>query len=56
MLHLEIVTERLRREFDIEIIITSPSIAYEVTFDDGHIELILCRLAVPGSRGEGLGA
>lgn len=40
MLHLEIVTERLRREFDIEIIITSPSIAYEITFPDGRIESI----------------
>lgn len=40
MLHLEIVTERLRREFNIEIIITSPSIAYEVTFADGRVESI----------------
>ena len=37
MLHLEIVTERLRREFDIEIIITAPSIAYEVTDADGKV-------------------
>ncbi len=40
MLHLEIVTERLRREFDIELIITAPSIAYEVTWPDGKVELI----------------
>lgn len=38
MLHMEIVTERLRREFDIDIIITSPSISYEVTWSDGHVE------------------
>ncbi len=38
MLHLEIVTERLRREFDIEIIITAPSIVYEITYSDGKIE------------------
>jgi len=31
MLHLEIIAERLKREFDLEPIITSPSIAYEVT-------------------------
>lgn len=31
MLHLEIVTERLKREFSVEIIVTTPSIAYEVT-------------------------
>lgn len=47
MLHLEIVTERLRREFDIEIIITAPSIAYEVTFDDGHIESIYAASRFP---------
>lgn len=40
MLHLEIVTERLRREFDIEIIITAPSIAYEITYADGHIDFV----------------
>ncbi|MBP6881789.1 MAG: translation elongation factor 4 [Candidatus Pacebacteria bacterium] len=38
MLHMEIVTERLRREFDIDIIITSPSISYEITWSDGHVE------------------
>jgi GTP-binding protein LepA len=40
MLHMEIITERLRREFDIDIIITSPSISYEVTWPDGTIENI----------------
>jgi GTP-binding protein LepA len=30
MLHLEIITERLRREFNLELIVTSPSISYEV--------------------------
>ena len=34
MLHMEIITERLKREFDIEIIITTPSIAYRVTESD----------------------
>lgn len=40
MLHMEIITERLRREFNIDIIITSPSISYEITWPDGHIENI----------------
>jgi GTP-binding protein LepA len=31
MLHLEIITERLKREFDLTLIVTSPSITYEVT-------------------------
>jgi GTP-binding protein LepA len=40
MLHLEIITERLKREFNMQLVITSPSIAYEVTFADGHTEHI----------------
>ncbi|MEY3784620.1 MAG: GTP-binding protein LepA, GTP-binding protein LepA, partial [Candidatus Parcubacteria bacterium] len=40
MLHMEIITERLRREFTIDIIITSPSISYEITWPDGSIEQI----------------
>ncbi len=40
MLHMEIITERLRREFNIDIIITAPSISYEVTWSDGRVENI----------------
>jgi GTP-binding protein LepA len=47
MLHMEIITERLRREFNIDIIITSPSIAYEVTWDDGKIEHIYAATRFP---------
>jgi GTP-binding protein LepA len=47
MLHLEIVTERLRREFDIEIIITAPSIAYEITYPDGQIESVYAASRFP---------
>lgn len=35
MLHLEIITERLRREFNLELIVTLPSITYEVTIRNG---------------------
>ncbi len=35
MLHLEIVTERLRREFRLALVITSPTIQYEVTLKSG---------------------
>ena len=47
MLHMEIVTERLRREFDLEIIITSPSISYEVTWPDGKVEEIYAASRFP---------
>lgn len=47
MLHLEIITERLKREFSLEIIITSPSIVYEVTYEDGHTEDIYAASRFP---------
>jgi len=40
MLHMEIVTERLRREFTLEIIVTTPSITYEVEMRNGKHEVI----------------
>ncbi len=40
MLHMEIITERLRREFDLEIIVTTPSITYEVDMKNGKHEII----------------
>jgi len=35
MLHLEIITERLRREFDLNLIVTTPSINYQVELKSG---------------------
>lgn len=35
MLHLEIITERLRREFNLSLIVTMPSITYEVELRGG---------------------
>ena len=40
MLHLEIIAERLNREFDLELIVTMPSITYKVTVRNGKEETI----------------
>ncbi len=40
MLHLEIITERLKREFNLKLVITTPSITYEVIMKTGKREKI----------------
>jgi GTP-binding protein LepA len=40
MLHLEIITERLNREFNLELIVTMPSITYKVILRNGKEETI----------------
>ena len=40
LLHLEIVQERLEREFDLSLIITSPSVKYHFMMSDGTTEII----------------
>lgn len=40
LLHLDIVTQRLEREFDLDIITTAPSVSYRITLTDGTVELI----------------
>lgn len=47
MLHLEIVTERLRREFDLNLIVTTPSITYEVTTRDNKIQKVYTPIHFP---------
>ncbi len=37
LLHLEIIKERIEREFNINLIVTSPSVIYEVTLTDNTI-------------------
>ena len=37
LLHLDIITERIEREFGIDIIATAPSVVYEITLTDGNM-------------------
>ena len=40
LLHLDIIKERIEREFKIDIIATSPSVIYEVILNNGKTEMI----------------
>jgi GTP-binding protein LepA len=40
LLHMDIVQERLEREFKLDIITTAPSVIYRVTLTDGTVKLI----------------
>ena len=40
MLHLEIITERLRREFGLNLVVTMPSITYKVILTNGKEQII----------------
>ena len=37
MLHMDVIEERIEREFGIDLIATSPSVVYEVTLTDGEV-------------------
>ncbi len=38
LLHLEIVFERIQREFDLDVITTAPSVVYKITLNDGTVK------------------
>ena len=40
LLHMEIVTERLEREFDINLITTTPGVVYKIHMNNGEIKIL----------------
>ena len=47
MFHMEIIQERLEREYDLDIIITAPSVEYEVVLKTGETILVESPAALP---------
>jgi len=50
LLHLEIVTERLEREFGLDLIATAPSVIYQVTTDDKKTVTVTNPSEFPGGK------
>jgi len=50
LLHLEIVTERLEREFGLDLITTAPSVIYEVTTEDKKVITVTNPSEFPGGK------
>ena len=40
LLHMEIITERLEREFDLDLVTTTPGVQYRITLTDGEVKVI----------------
>ncbi len=50
LLHLEIIRERLEREFDLDLISTAPNVVYTVTMEDGTVHTVTNPSEFPGGR------
>lgn len=50
LLHMEIIEERIEREFKVDLIATSPSVVYEVTLTDGSTILVQSPTKLPDKQ------
>jgi GTP-binding protein LepA len=50
LLHLEIVRDRLEREFNIDLISTAPNVVYEVEMEDGKVITVTNPSEFPGGK------
>ncbi|MDR2453976.1 MAG: translation elongation factor 4 [Bifidobacteriaceae bacterium] len=50
LLHLEIIRERLEREFALDLISTAPNVVYEVTMEDGSAHRVTNPSEFPGGK------
>ncbi len=49
MLHLEIIIERLKREFNLELVVTMPTTVYRITHNNGEVEDVYAPAKFPDS-------
>jgi GTP-binding protein LepA len=54
LLHLEIVRERLEREFDLDLISTAPNVVYEVTLENNDVVTVTNPSEFPGGKIKGV--
>ena len=52
LLHMEIIVERLEREFDLGVVTTSPSVVYKVVMNDGTVRMIQNPTNLPNIDGD----
>ena len=50
LLHLEIIRERLDREFNLDLIATAPSVVYRVSMEDGTEHIVTNPSEMPGGK------
>lgn len=51
LLHMDIVQERLTREYNLDLVLTAPSVAYEIVLTNGTTELVYSAARFPDPSG-----